>query len=145
MNKFADGIDGEYGAGVIINPYIAMTFQGVGFRSFELTFNFTPHSRTESDSIHKIIKAFRAASLPDEALGGLGLTYPMEIDVEYIGAGADWLFKYKKCVLTNVDVDYTSVGFYASMDNGFPAQTRMVLRFSENNIITADDVLNKGY
>ncbi len=128
----------EYVTGEVLNPYIAMTFKGLGFRQFELTFKFTPHTEPESETIKEIISKFREASLP--SLKGNLFTYPMEIDVAYMGLGAKWLFKYKRCVLTAVDVNYTSVGFYASLKNGMPAQTEMTLRFSENELITAEDV-----
>jgi len=144
--RFADTLLGEerisYATQEIINPYIAMTFKSVGFRQFELNFKFTPHNAKESKVIHTIIKEFRMASLPYRRTGTF--SYPSEIEIEYLGRAKKWLFKYKRCVLTNVDVNYAGNGSYAEMVDGFPALTDLRLQFSENEIITAEDV-NQGF
>lgn len=145
ISKFVKNAAGEnrteFATQRVINPYIAMTFKGINFRQFELTFKFTPHALDESKTIQEIISKFREASLPSINKGNTAhIGYPMEIDVAYVGAGAEWLFKYKRCVLTAVDVNYAGAGFYAAMENGFPAQTEMTLRFSENELISSEDV-----
>lgn len=143
LRMAAGGADrADYATGSTLNPYIAMTFKNLNFRQFEMTFKFTPHTEGESTTIHNIIKKFREASLP--SLNGNLFTYPMEFDVEYMGAGEEWLFKYKRCVLLGVDVNYAGAGFYASMENGFPAQTEMTLRFSENQLVSREDIA-EGY
>jgi len=142
ITRLTNNMAGEnrvsYAQQKIINPYIAMTFTSVGFRQFELNFRFTPHNAQESKVIHKIIKEFRMASLPYRKSGHF--TYPSEIEIDYLGRGKKWLFKYKRCVLTNVDVNYAGNGSYAEMVDGFPALTDLRLQFSENEIITAEDV-----
>ena len=44
------------GKGVAINPQLQMIFRGVGFRSFQLSFMFTPRSADESQEVDNIIK-----------------------------------------------------------------------------------------
>lgn len=138
FGKQLGGSGYEYAQGQIVNPYIAMTFKGLGFRQFELQFKFTPLAESDTPVIKEIINSFRQASLP--TLKDNMFTYPMEIEVEYFGDGAEWLFKYKRCVLTGVDVNYTGAGFYAKMKNGSPAQIIMNLRFSENQLVTREDI-----
>lgn len=122
----------------IANPYIAMTFKSIGFRKFKMEFRFTPHSGTESITIDQIIKKFRRTALPSNLGGFIG--YPGEMSISYMGNCSRWLPKFKKSVITNVDVNYTGQGFYAGMANGFPAETIMSLEFTENELVWRKDI-----
>lgn len=131
----------------IINPYMKMLFRGVNFRSFEMTFRFTPHSADESDTIFEICQEFRAAALPEEESGGFKWKYPREMEISYKYQGKDhpWLNKFKRCVITDAHVNYASAGHYVSMRNGFPAETELRLQFTEIDQLTRKDVtLQKG-
>ena len=66
----------------IANPYIAMTFESIGFRKYNMEFRFTPHSGHESHLIDQIIKKFRKTALPS---GGAFLGYPGEVHIKYVG------------------------------------------------------------
>lgn len=125
------------------NPFMSLAFKTVGRRAFEFQFKFTPHSEDESDVISDIIKTFRKAALP-VGCGGALRGYPSEIDIEYIGMAKPWLNKFKRCVLTDIHVNYTGAGQYAAMRNGFPAETELRLQFMENAILCRDDI-DDGY
>lgn len=126
----------------IVNPYLKMLFRGVNFRNFEFAFKFTPHSVEESDRIWKIIQQFRAAALPEEDAGGFKWKYPRELEITYLYQGRPhpWLNRFKRCVITDCNVNYTAAGFYASMRNGFPAETELRLQFSEIELLTRKDI-----
>lgn len=126
----------------IVNPYLKMLFRGINFRNFEFSFKFTPHTVEESDRIWKIIQQFRQAALPEADEGGFKWKYPREVEIKYIYQGRDhpWLNKFKRCVITDCNVNYTSSGFYASMRNGFPAETELRLQFSEIELLTRKDI-----
>lgn len=126
----------------IINPYLKMLFRGVNFRNFEMTFRFTPHTVEESQTIWQICQEFRAAALPEEESGGYKWKYPREMDITYIYQGRPhpWLNKFKRCVITDAHVNYTSAGHYVSMRNGFPAETELRLQFSEIELLTRKDI-----
>jgi hypothetical protein len=135
----------------IANPYMAMTFKGIDFRSYSLTFKFTPHSEEESTTIQDIIKEFRKAALPsgcaNTGVGASGdgyIGFPNEIDIEYEGLGAKWLNKFKKCVIEDLNVNYTGVGFFAGMTNGFPAETILTMKLTENLLVCREDI-DKGF
>lgn len=121
----------------ISNPYIAMTFESIGFRKFNMEFKFTPHSGHESHLIDQIIKKFRKIALPG---GGAFLGYPGEVLIEYVGHCKRWLPKFKPSVITALDVNYTGQGFYAGMVNGFPAETVLTLEFTENVLVFREDI-----
>ena len=130
----------------IVNPYTKMLFRGVNFRNFEFQFKFTPHTVEESDTIWQIIQEFRAAALPEEEPGGFKWKYPRELQIKYMYQGRDhpWLNKFKRCVITDCHVNYTGAGYYASMRNGFPAETEVRLQFSEIELITRKDIATKN-
>lgn len=138
------------------NPFLKMVFRGHNFRNFEYLFKFTPANEQESNTIFEIVQEFRAASLPASTPGGeMGGTpdpnafkveYPKEIQIEYEYQGAPhkWLNKFKHCVITDMNVNYTGAGFYAPMRNGFPAQTELRLQFSEIDLVYREDLTPEG-
>ncbi len=126
----------------IVNPYMKMLFRGVNFRNFEMVFRFTPHSANESETIWKICQEFRAAALPENDQGGFKWKYPRELEItyKYQGKNHKWLNKFKRCVITDAHINYTSAGHYVSMRDGFPAETELRIQLSEIELITREDI-----
>lgn len=126
----------------IVNPYVKMLFRGVNFRNFEFTFRFTPHNVDESNTIWQIVQQFRAAALPEGDVNSFKWKYPRELEITYMYQGRKhpWLNRFKRCVITDCSVNYASAGFYASMRNGFPAETELRLQFSEIELLTRKDI-----
>ena len=144
----AEGLMGEM-AGKIPNPYVTMIFKGVDFRKFEMEFKFAPFSESDCDTIDAIIKAFRANSLPPGSGANKGpsfLGYPQEAEIKYMWMGQDnkWLHKFKRSVITQVDVNYSAAGVFSTQRNGFPSNIIVTLAFSEVEIVLRDDVY-QGY
>jgi hypothetical protein len=141
----------EYTLKKVLNPYMTLMFRSVDFRTFNMEFHFTPHSERESIEIHNIIKTFRSAQLPATSGSFSFLEYPMQVEITYYNAlMADndyknkWLWKFKPCVINNISINASGAGFYAPMRNGFPAETIMNITFTENEILTREDI-EKGY
>lgn len=137
----------SYLLGKTVNPNIKMLFRGVNFRSFQFQFKFTPKNKQDSQRIYEIIKAFRKCALPNSDAGDFYLEFPGEVDIEYCDASDKgdagrnkWLNRFKRCVITDLRVNYTGAGFYASMEDGFPAETELTMTFSENVIVLRKDV-----
>lgn len=136
----------------IVNPYIKMLFRGLGMRSFEFNFKFTPKSEQESVEIHEIIQRFRECALPGRAQQNLYLTYPKEIQITYLQSRwsnttrgrqfrpIPWMNQFKPSVITSINIDYASAGYYVPMRDGFPSETMLSLRFTENEIVTRNDI-----
>lgn len=135
--------------GQVANPYLTALFKGVDFRTFEMSFKFVPISEKDCETIDNIIRTFRGAALPpgEGAKQTAFLGYPNEFEISYIWRGKEnkYLHKFKRCVLTGVDVDYTGMGMWSAMRNGFPAESNMTLRFSEIEIVLRDDVKKGNY
>ncbi|MDD5150011.1 MAG: hypothetical protein PHC28_05945 [Flavobacterium sp.] len=129
----------------IPNPYIEYLFKGVDFRNFEFSFKLYPHSQAEAENIYQIIKVFRSAAYPNAGSANDAiLGYPNEFDIEYLynGKTNKYLNKFKRSVLTKVDVDYTSAGSWTMTRDGFPSQIELNLSFSEIQILVASDIRN---
>lgn len=132
----------------IKNPYLKMVFRGLNFRNFRYTFRFTPHNQSESKVVHEIIQEFRSAALPSN--GGSSnswkLGYPRELQIEYLHQGKthQWLNKFKRCVITDLNVNYAGQGFYVPMRDGFPAMTELLLTFSEIDLVYREDINSQG-
>ena len=143
----AEGLMGS-SVGQVFNPYLTMIFRGVDFRNFTFSFKFAPFTESDCDTIHEIIKTFRANSLPP----GYGkepgpfLGYPKECEISYQWKKKEnkFLHKFKRSVCTGVDVDYTGQGQFAVMRNGMPANIVLNTKWSEIELVLRDDV-EEGY
>ena len=135
------------GQGYAINPQLQMIFRGVGFRSFQLSFMFTPKSLEESTEVNDIIKTFKYHFSPGFEAGktdstqSMFLTSPSLFNVEFkIGQNENqYVPKYGDCVLTDIDVNYAPNGF-AAHENGAPVQTTLNLTFKEIVIVDRDKI-----
>ena len=132
--------------GTIPNPYMVKVFRGMDFRTFAYAFKLAPYNAGDCDTINEIIKTFRKFSLPEKAQNDAFLKYPHEFEIEYQwqGAANPYIHKFKRCVLTSVNVDFTGAGMFSVHHNGFPAHIQLNLQFSEIVKIFHDDV-EDGY
>ena len=159
--------------GKIVNPYTEQVFGGINLRSFDFRWKLVPRNSKEQRSIERIIKYLRRATLPDtsesfgkggsfvDTLGGEGfgsgatdrwLTVPKLFNLRWKQAGSGneikSLPKIKKCVCTNIDVNYAPDNVWAThLDaDGSPVPVAMELSigFGETEIIKSSDV-SRGY
>ena len=112
-------------AGIALNPMREMMFEGIGFRSWNFTYELYPRSQMEADTINKIIYAFRTAMLPDSfkmdlfgkgdsdtgtdgtTLADTFFNYPNVFDISFEGPIKYKLDGFLPAVCTKCDVDHT--------------------------------------
>ena len=130
--------------GAIPNPYMTQIFRGVNFRNFTYTFRLVPFHPDDCTTIKTIVNTFRKWSLPTgpEGAGSPFLNYPGECEIEYRWAGGvnPWIHKFKRSVITSLDVNYTGAGMWSMMRNGFPAETVLKITLSEIALVIRNDV-----
>lgn len=142
-------------AGFAMNPQLLVLFRGIGFRTFQYDFMFTPRNSDEAASVRNIIKAFRFHSHPELAdKYGVFYVAPSTFDIEFMHKGPldapisatgivgnrnTNIHQVKTCVLTNYSVDYAPFG-WSTYTDGMPVQTRLSLQFMETNIITKEEI-----
>ena len=159
--------------GKIANPYTEQVFGGIQLRDFNFNWKLVPRNRAEQRSIERIIRYLRRAALPDtsetfgkgsgfiDTLGGeefggnatdRWLTVPNLFNLRWKqggdGSEISSLPKIKKCICTNIDVNYTPDNVWATHLDGSnqPAPVAIELRigFGETEIIKSSDV-GAGY
>ena len=141
-------------AGIALNPMREMMFEGIGFRSWNFTYELYPRSQMEADTINKIIYAFRTAMLPDSfkmdlfgkgdsdtgtdgtTLADTFFNYPNVFDISFEGPIAKKLDGFLPAVCTKCDVDHTGGQKFSVYRDGQPVKSTMTLEFMEIRILT---------
>jgi hypothetical protein len=148
VNNFGANLSGESilsrTSGQILNPNMELLFKGVQLRSFNFTFNMSPRDDVESKSVKSIIRAFKksmAARTSSGAGAGLFIDSPNVFQLEYRSGGEKhpFLNSFKPCALTNMAVDYTASGVYATYEDATPVHMKLTLAFQELNPIYFSD------
>jgi len=156
-------------AGKVLNPYKEQIFKGVGMRNFSFSWKLVPRNKSEQKRIDNIIKALRFHALPNysgvSAFEGEegGETSFNELSDRWLSVprifNLSWMYneqnseiktlpKIKPAVLTNIAVNYTPDGVWAthySSDLGpSPVAYNLQLDFKETEIITGSEVVPFG-
>jgi len=125
--------------GYVFNPQEQVMFEGIDFRTFNMSFTLTPYSREEATQIKNIIQTFRKNAAPRIASGGVGFFFVppsiFEVTFMYNGAENPNINKLKRCVLTDVNVNYAPNGTWSTHDDGSPVQTSLTLSFKEIELV----------
>ena len=149
--------------GNILNPNMELLFDGVTLRSFKFSFKMTPRNKTEAEQVRKIILTLKKSMAPGSSsktgfdnqqsnIEGLYLSTPKIFILNYMRGSADhpFLHKFKECFLTDMSVNYTGEGTYATYGGldadggGTPVSMIMDLSFKELEPIYAGDYGTTG-
>lgn len=131
--------------GKILNPNMELLFEGVNLRSFKFSFKMTPRSQKEAKIIRKIIYELKKKMSPAVDEDSLYLKTPNIFELSYMkGNGPHpYLHRFKQCALTDMSVNYTGEGVYATYADGSPISYIMDLGFKELEPIYAGDYPDK--
>lgn len=129
------------GSGGIINPNMELLFNGVTLRTFRFSFKLTPRNQTETKSIKTIIQVFKKNMAPKAAERKQFLATPNIFDLQYMKGGKKhpFLNSFKSCALTDMSVNYTGDGTYATYHDGTPVSMIMDLTFKELEPVYDED------
>ena len=133
--------------GQIVNPNVELLFNGVTLRGgFNFQFDMMPRSSTEGQNIRKIIRLFKRNMVPSKGAGtnaasGFFVKSPKVFLLRFMQGDRDhpFLNKFKVCALTNMSVDYSGSGQYASYTDSTPVHMVMNLQFQELSPIYSED------
>lgn len=150
LNQLLGGV-----SGTVVNPNVEMMYDAPKIRNFSLKFKMAPRSSTEAGVIRQICNRFRKAMLPTfggQALFGTVqnapnlLTIPDLCQVTYMKGNDKHTFlpAYKLCAITNVAINYTPDGSYATYSDGSPVATELTVSFSETKLIFSQEVQETG-
>ena len=150
-------------SGSIMNPNTELLFQSVDMRNFMLKFKLVPRSPKDTVEINAIIKIFKACTLPmrnpNQVMSQNDPSKPVNNGIldAFIGVpnlcrvsfmrGPEEhkvLPRYKMLAVTQVDVNYTPDGAYATYDDAQPVAIELSINFQETKINFAEEIL-EGY
>jgi hypothetical protein len=141
-----------------MNPNTELLFQSVDMRNFMLKFKLVPRNEPESLTINRIVKTFKACTLPmrdpgkvfgfnsrgDNSgilSGFIGVPHLCRVSFMRGSEVHNVLPIYKMLAVTQVDVNYTPDGAYATYGDGQPVAIELAINFQETKINFAEEVL----
>lgn len=150
VNVFGANVDAQdlisRSQGAVLNPNLELLFKSVNLRQFNYSFVLTPRTRQEAQTVKGIIKTFKkrmSAKTTAEADSGAGLFIgaPDVFQLQFKRGAQNhpFLHEHKICALTDMQVNYTGTGAYATYDDATPVQTNISLTFSELSPVYNDD------
>ena len=157
----------QQATGLAPNPNPSIMFTGPELRDFSHSWTFYPKNESESEKIQTIIRILKQSALPQNRFSGSAavLKYPNMVQLNFypwddrspIDAGKgsaanewgwtkDSILRYKKCVMRNVNVNYTPAGapgFFHGGKNGAVAIS-ITINFLEIEYMLAGDWSGDG-
>ena len=168
FNAFISGINAAAGAnislnqalgtvtGTIINPNVELAYEAPKLRTFSLKFKMVPRTKKEAEDIKTICNRFKKSMLPSfggqAIFGAIGeapnlITIPDLCQVSFMHETGlhPYLPKYKLCGITDVNINYTAAGAYATVgEDGAPAATELTISFLESKLVFSQEVKEDG-
>jgi hypothetical protein len=136
------------GGGFAFNPQQQMLFDGIDFRTYQMSFTFTPYSKEEAQTVSKIVKMFKMHAAPRLAEGTAGMFFvppsTFNLDFMFNGKINPNVGKVAESVIEGIDVNYSPNGF-STFGDGAPVQTTLTLNFKEIELITREKIESQGY
>ena len=134
------------------NPNPSVAFQGPELRSFSYTWVLYPKNDVESANVEKIVKMLKQNALPSNYFSGSAaiLNYPSMCQLNFFpwdeGGLGHWnwtdnsIIKYKKCVMSAVNVRYNQFGPPAFFEGTqAPVTVSITIAFKELEYMLAED------
>lgn len=129
--------------GLANNPMKEQIFNGVGFRTFQMEYQFFPRSEDEAKNVLDIIQQFKYHAHPEfKDKNSFIYIYPSEFDIAYYHGSEEntTIHRHTSCVLQNIGLNYTPNGSFTTFRNGMPTQINMSLDFVELARLTKDKI-----
>jgi hypothetical protein len=127
--------------GLARNPWNALTFTGMEFRSWSFSWRFFPKSFDESQKLEQIIKMVKKGMHPSYAPGTNNNVYIYPNMYLPVLSPNQWLFDFGFCVVTNFDVNYHGGDgplYFYHEGQKIPAQVNIRLAIKEIEINTKE-------
>jgi hypothetical protein len=135
-----------------MNPMNLLNWKAPDFRSFSFNWLLVPNSAEEAETLNEILywmkRYIHTPSAPDSAT----LKYPPLWDIKFVDStginskkGNKFLFETKKCAITDITIDYNSIGnaYHRANKDGLghhaPNGIKLTVSFTETVIITQND------
>lgn len=91
--------------GYTLNSFKGLAMEQPQFKTHTLSWKLSPKNPKESIIIQRIITGMRGGMTPEAALGRILLEFP-RVFVPWFHPNTQYMYKFKPCVITGLDVDY---------------------------------------
>lgn len=125
-------------AGAIPNPHPTVFFKGLNLRQFTWNWKLVPRNAQDAESMRRILYNLRTYILPSSS--GATLTYPKMVTPIPQGKGASRLGNFKRCMVSQMTINYTGEGTSAFFVDGSPVSVALTMEFTEIENYTQQDV-----
>ena len=146
MNVSAQGLISR-ASGQVLQSNLELLFSGMALRTFPFIFDFAPRDEDEAEEVMRIIRVIKMAMTPSGRDSVL-MTAPDLFQFTYISGKErhPFLNSFKVGVLSNMTVNYTAGGNYATYGGTLksPVHMRMQLDFKEINPVFREDYAQMG-
>ena len=126
--------------GNVVNPHVALLFEGVNLKTFTFQWRFSPDSEGESILLKQILNKIKKHIYPKYTQSGENnfyLRFPHQVDLYYTGS-KDYLHYFKRAACTSMETNFTpeGVSFFVG---GAPTMIDVTMAFQESEIWTSED------
>ena len=146
MNVSAQGLISR-ASGQVLQSNLELLFSGMALRTFPFIFDFAPRDEKEAEEVMRIIRTIKMAMTPS-GRDSVMMTAPDLFQFTYISGKErhPFLNSFKVGVLSNMTVNYTAGGNYATYGGKLksPVHMRMQLDFKEINPVFREDYEQMG-
>ena len=146
MNVSAQGLISR-ASGQVLQSNLELLFSGMALRTFPFIFDFAPRDEKEAEEVMRIIRTIKMAMTPS-GRDSVMMTAPDLFQFTYISGKErhPFLNSFKVGVLSNMTVNYTAGGNYATYGGNLksPVHMRMQLDFKEINPVFREDYAQMG-
>jgi hypothetical protein len=132
----------EVATGMVVNPRIALAFDGVDLKTHSFSWTLAPQSVSESEKLRAIIQKIKRSALPsyNNNFGQkVFLNYPNVVDIFFLGTVDGFMYYFKRAMISQFEVNYSGAGMPAFVEGGKPAVITMSMTLTEIDIHTAED------
>ncbi len=132
-------------SGQVLQSNMELLFNGPTLRSFPFVFDFAPHDAEEASEVMQIIRVIKEAIVPKKGTNaGLFINSPDLFQLEYITANGQahpFLNRFKVGAVSDISINYTASGTYATYGGSLraPVHMQMSFTFKELNPIYQED------
>ena len=136
-------------SGQILNPNLELLFNGVGLRTFPLSFQFFPRNKQEGTVVMNIIRTLKLEMAPSRTTkseNGVFIKQPSIFQLTYKTGSENHKFlnRFLPAVLSDMKVNYSASGTFSAFYDGTPTHMQVDLQFKELNPIFREDYDNVG-
>lgn len=152
LSSVGDASSFNVGAGTLVNPKQALSFDGLVLKNHNFEWNLMPRNSGESENLREIVRMLKRNALPgfqNLSVGGTSviprafLKYPSMVDLFFIGLEEGFWYHFKTCMIASIGANYSPNGI-SILKGGRPSSLELNLQFTETDIHVSSDYGGEG-